>query len=616
MRTAANFDRSLVRQAQQAQRRAGAFPFRHLLLAWSVTFGLVGFVLPGRTDTLAALYSFSATTGSYPGPYINHDGANPQTALIQAKNGSLYGTTHSGGANGSGTIFNLTTGGALTSLYSFGALSGTLGTDLDGAYPNALLQAKDGNFYGTCPLGGANGSGTVFKITATGAFTALHTFSALNNGYYGANAEGGIPFAALIQARDGNLYGTTSAGGANGTGGVFKITTSGKLTLLHAFSALSNNTNADGATPHAGLIQAKDGNLYGTTSEGGAHGTGVVFKITTTGTFTLLYNFGSNPNDGAYPQAALIQASDGNLYGTTSEGGTNGSGVVFKITTAGTLTSLYRFGSNPYDGYAPDAGLIQAKDGNLYGTCRFGGIYGNGTVFNVTLNAVFTSLYNFRRTRNNLDGEQPDRLIQAGDGNLYGACTYGGVNGSGTIFQFSIASPYLTALSPTSAQANTAFTLTIQGSNFILGSIAYWNGYPLSTTYISGNQITADVPETLNGLLGFYPEVAQISVIDPDGVGSNRWLTITTPTPILQQLMPASLPAGSPASTLEVTGNAFTPGAVVNWNGTPLATTLVSSTQMTAIIPASYLAQKGTAQVSVTNPNGGGASQVLTFTID
>ena len=182
-----------------------------------------------------------------------------------------------------------------TLLYSF---------DLtDGADPWAgLVQATDGNFYGTTYQGGANGAGTVFKITAGGVLTTLHSFD---------GTDGADPFAGLVQATDGSFYGTTYYGGAgSGYGTVFKITAGGVLTRLHSFDS------TDGANPHAELVQATDGNFYGTTYNGGANAAGTVFKITAGGVLTTLHRF--DFTDGAYPRARLVQATDGSFYGTTS----------------------------------------------------------------------------------------------------------------------------------------------------------------------------------------------------------------------------------------------------------------------------------------------------------
>jgi len=187
--------------------------------------------------------------------------------------------------------------------------------------------------------------------------------------------DGAWPYAGLVQASDGNFYGTTTGGGANGAGTVFKVTPAGRLTTLYNF-CYQGYPCSDGGDPYAGLIQATDGNFYGTTLGGGASGDGTVFKITPSGTLTTLYNFGGA--DGAVPYGGLIQATDGNFYGTTSGGGASGDGSVFKITPSGTLTTLHSFADS--DGASPD-GLVQATDGNFYGTTYGGGAYGDGTVF-------------------------------------------------------------------------------------------------------------------------------------------------------------------------------------------------------------------------------------------
>jgi uncharacterized repeat protein (TIGR03803 family) len=183
-----------------------------------------------------------------------------------------------------------------------------------------------------------------FGAQAAAVFTSLHSFTVFPNGAY--------PAAALVQGSDGNFYGTTQGGGTNGAGTVFQISTNGALTSLYSFTG-----GNDGADPRAGLVQGSDGYFYGTTSGGGTNNEGTVFKISPNGGLTGLYSF-IGGNDGAYPVAGLVQGSDGYFYGTTYDGGTNGAGTVFRISTNGALTSLYSFtGGN--DGGVPQAGLVQ-----------------------------------------------------------------------------------------------------------------------------------------------------------------------------------------------------------------------------------------------------------------
>lgn len=333
--------------------------------------------------TFTTLYSFCSLADCA-------DGSQPTVALIQASDGNLYGTTPSGGAkNAQGTVFKISPAGALTTLFSFA--QDASGKFSDGTQPEAgLIQSSDGNFYGTTSANGAHLDGTVFKITPGGTLTTLYSFCSL-----ASCTDGSQPADALTQGSDGNFYGTTTHGGTNtenNDGMVFKITPGGALTTLYSFCSRSDC--ADGLSPTAGLIQASDGNFYGTSADGGPGGS--VFKITPGGTFTTLYSFCSQANcvDGETPRSGLIQARDGNLYGTTSAGGANssanagaGGGTVFKLTLGGTLTTLYSFCSQHgcADGQGPAAGLIQAADGSFVGATVGGGPHGGGIVFQLIL---------------------------------------------------------------------------------------------------------------------------------------------------------------------------------------------------------------------------------------
>jgi len=346
-----------------------------------------------------------------------NDGSIPYAKLVRGTDGNFYGTTHRGGANDDGTVFKMTPSGTVTRLHSFTAQG-------DGTEPAAgLIQAKDGNFYGTTN-GDTSGScsagncGTVFKITAGGTLTTLHTFRP-------GQGDGGYPQDALVQASDGNFYGTTYSGGTAscGCGTVFKITSSGTVTILHSFTG-----GSEGEQPTAGLVQATDGKLYGTTQYGGSSGRGTVFKITTSGTLTTLHSF-SGP-DGRNPQGGLVQAADGNFYGTTNGGGTNSNGTAFKITSGGTLTTLHSF--DGADGNLPSTGVIQGADGNFYGATYNGGANSEGTIFKMTSTGTLTTLHSFAGS----DGANPDAgLMQTADGSFYGTTTDGGSNGDGTVFK-------------------------------------------------------------------------------------------------------------------------------------------------------------------------------------
>jgi uncharacterized repeat protein (TIGR03803 family) len=429
--------------------------------------------LPAQTFT--TLHSFDGMDGKY-----------PEAGLVQATNGDLYGTTNAGGGPGAckfklacGTIFKITLSGKQKTLYNFCPLKGCT----DGNDPvAALVQSIDGSLYGITNRGGANDDGTVFKITAKGTLTTLHSFDGM---------DGSLPFAALAQGTDGNFYGITEYGGANDDGGtVFKITPSGRLTTLYNFcSQVMNNVCTDGGGSFAALVQATNGNFYGTTSYGGANNVGTVFKITPSGTLTTLHSF--DKEDGAYPGVGLVQAIDGNLYGATG-GGANNDGTVFKITPRGALTTLHTFDGT--DGTGPNA-LIQATDGNFYGTTDLGGANGGGTIFKITSSGTLTTLYNYCLQADNCpNGGYPfAALVQDTNGTFYGTTQHGGANDLGTLFSFSMGLGPFVEAQPGSGAVGTA--VTILGTNLSSVTNVRFNGIESEFTVVSTSEITTTVPK-------------------------------------------------------------------------------------------------------------------------
>lgn len=348
----------------------------------------------------------------------------------------------------------------------------------------------NGNFYGTS-IGGANNGGSVFRVTMSGKVMTLYNFCAQPN-----CADGDEPDGTLIQAADGALYGTTTLGGATsycppqlgGCGTVFRITPNGKLTTLYSFCSQMNCT--DGYQPGAGLVQGTDGDFYGTTEGGGdLDNDGTVFKITAAGTLTTLHTF--DGTDGSVPTSWLVQGTDGNFYGTTVRSGDFGLGTIFKTTPAGSLTTLYTFCTQNGcpDGGWPYAGLVQGTDGNFYGTTYTLGSYGGGTVFEITPAGTLTTLHAFAGA----DGFAPlGGLIQATSGSFYGTTLQGGGSNAGTVFSLDTGlGPFVTFVR---AAGRVGQTGPILGQGLTGTTSVMLNGTPASFRVVSDTLIKATVP--------------------------------------------------------------------------------------------------------------------------
>ncbi len=437
----------------------------------SLTFALcVATSLVTSAQTVKTLVDFSGNKGVYPS----------FMTLVQGRDGFLYGTTYTGYVLSPGTVFKAAPAG-LTTIYKF-----CFQNCQQGSYPGQLLLATDGNLYGETAQGGAASAGTIFKITPSGTLTTLHTFN--------QRADGITPEGGLIQANDGNFYGVTESGGAYGYGGlVFKMTPQGAYSVLYSFCDCG-----DGSGPSA-VIQAADGNFYGTTRGGGANGYGTVFKLTPQGVLATLHSFDST--DGAYPGSRLLQASDGNLYGTTAHGGnpscTDGCGTVFEITPDGTFTSLHTFDTT--DGANPSGVLIQGTDGNLYGTAGDGGSANSGTIYQIPLGGGnLTTIYNFCSQANCTDGAYPSGgLMQYTNGTFYGTTTNGGNPncggfGCGTLFSLNMhLGPFVSFVNP---QASVGQNVEILGQGLTGTTAVSFNGTPTSFKAMSATYLVAAVP--------------------------------------------------------------------------------------------------------------------------
>lgn len=499
---------------------------------WSGGSNYEGSVFKVTTNgVMTTLYSFSPVAENASNVETNSDGTQPESNLVLGPNGNFYGTAWKGGSNGNGAVFEITTNGAFTNLYSFSALTtdGYNGsrTNSDGVNPEAgLTLGPDGNFYGTASAGGTNGNGTVFRVTPSGVLTTIHSFSAGTydsvNGTY-TNGDGEEPIAGLTLGTDGNLYGATSFGGAFDSGTLFKITTSGALSVVHTFSILNYNsgstglpdTNSDGARPSGALVQASDGNFYGTTVDGGKTGSGTIFQLTPGGVLNTLYTFSAGHlviigsedlytnTEGAEPYAGLTVGLNGNLYGTASRGGTRGSGSLFEITTGGTFTQLLTFTNA--NGSNPGGALILASNGNLYGTTGEGGLSGFGTVFTVAPSGAFTTIFSFA----DWFGANPYAGLTLGpSGNFYGTTETGGTNGWGSIFEIGTNGAFATLFSFSSNNgANPEGTLTLGPNGNFYGTASKGGSNGVGTVF----------EFTTNGVFTTLVNFAQTSGVEPEG---------------------------------------------------------------------------------------------------
>jgi uncharacterized repeat protein (TIGR03803 family) len=387
---------------------------------------------PAQAQAYSVLHNFCAQPNCA-------DGNSPTGALVQDKNGNLYGTTFVGGTgpkcdgyhSGCGTVFELSPTGVYTVLYSF------TGSPDGGGPLGGLVRDAKGNSYGTTELGGVYNSGTVFELTSNGTEKVLYSFM--------GGADGALPLGRLVRDAKGNLYGTTDGGGLQygcsqefGCGTVFELSPRGTETTLYTFTG-----GVDDGNPLAGVVRDAQGNLYGTTAQLWDFGPmpGTVFKLTPSGIETQLYSF-LGGTDGSGPDGELVKDAKGNLYGTTYYGGIqscydgmqNGCGVVFKVTPSGKETVRHRFTGRKDGGY-PTTGLVQDAQGSLYGTTPSGGdpSCGCGVIFMIPKKGKEVVLHTFT---GGADGGGPQAgLLRDAKGNLYGTTAYGGANGQGVVFK-------------------------------------------------------------------------------------------------------------------------------------------------------------------------------------
>jgi uncharacterized repeat protein (TIGR03803 family) len=443
---------------------------------------LSAIALPAQTFTV--LYNFPS----------GGDGANPTNPglIAQGRDGNLYSTTLSGCGpyNLSGEVFRVSPLGKFKAVACLDSAA-----SLGGPY-SGVTMGTDGKFYGTS--NGGDYYGSVWKVSTGGKVTAYNPFTAEPN-IFG-------PIAPPVLGMDGSFYGTTASGGSGctygsgGCGGIFKITSAGK-----SYKILHSLVQTDGANPDTSLLLGTDGNLYGTTSEGGSSigggfgGGGVIFKITSAGTYTVLYNLCSMQSclDGEFPYDGLVEGTDGNFYGTANGGGTRHyaggftGGVIFQVSPTGKYKIIYNFCSetNCDDGANPLGGLVQASDGTFYGTTQVGGTKNYGTIFQLTPAGEYTVLYNFDSTT----GAYPDgTLVQDTNGILYGDTHSGGTVNDGTFFSIDLSLPPFAKL--VTWWGKPGAKIGILGQGFKEATSVLFNGTSATFKTTGDSFITATVP--------------------------------------------------------------------------------------------------------------------------
>jgi uncharacterized repeat protein (TIGR03803 family) len=536
-----------------------------------LTLALVGVTASAQTPT--TVYNFSAAAGS-------GDVANPIPAgvMSQGRDGRLYSATKPGGAFGQGGVFVITPTGTESVPYSF-PISGVDGI---GCAPGVTL-ASDGNFYGSCPAGGANGYGLVYKVTPAGVFTHLHDFAFAT--------DGADPSAPPIQAKDGNFYGAVPAFGPLGQGLIYKLTPTGTFSILFSFNG------SNGSAPVGTLVQGSDGNLYGTTLGGGTFSDGTVFKVSTAGHLTTLHNFAGT--DGGNLYAGVIQGTDGSFYGTTSSGGPNGGigeGVVYKVTASGKFTLLHTFASAT-EGGGPRAEMVQATDGNIYGTTW---AINPNSLFKITPKGVFSVVYSFDGTSSVVGTDPAGGLVQHTNGLLYGTTENSAASkGNGSVFTLNIGAAPFARLTLTAGKV--ASTVSLFGQGFSSASVVKFGGVPATTVTLTGTTyMTATVP------VGAHSGAVTVTT-GATTLTSSKTFKVT---PAITSFSPTTGPVGT---SVVIHGSGLTQATTVKF-GTVVAPTVTvnSDSQVTALVPAG--SAPGAVKIAIITP-GGTATSAAKFTV-
>ena len=484
-------------------------PFPH-------NFSRSGRTIPLVLLVLGLAVCAQAQTLNYFADLTAGDGWEPYASVVQAPDGNFYGSGTGGIYGGGGNMFRMTPSGKITSMYKFCSLPDCAD---GGAMQSAPVVGSDGNLYGVTTVGGVSAvtgesGGTVFQMTLNGKYSVVYSFCSLSNCADGATPNG------IILGGDGNFYGTTVYGGVGdgGPGVIFKVTPTGTYTRLHAFCAETNC--ADGDKPFFPPIQGNDGSFYGVTGSGGTLGGGVFYKVTASGEYSVIYNFCNDQNssclDGGYPYA-VAKDDDGNFVGTAI-GGTRGYGVVFKITPAGDYTVLHNFAPDGDLGY-PGTPLTLGSDGHLYGTLIGSGSgtwgpFGRGGIYEVSSKGGFKMLYAFCPSCNSSGFSPLDPVFQGTDGNFYGTTAFGGKGGwHGEAYGFGTVFQFSNNLNPfvqtVPAAGKAGKSVLVLGNGLTATSSVTFNGVPAEFTVESDTYIKAMIPAGAT--------TGTVSVVTPSG---------------------------------------------------------------------------------------------------
>ncbi len=538
-------------------------------------FFLLAFVLAATSSTSAAqVYTVLYDLGTNSG-----DPQSPQGHYAQARDGNLYSTSPSGGANGYGTVFQLTPAGKMKVMWSFTGVNSQGGDPTSG-----LTLGTDGNLYGTTIADGTDSAGTVFRISTGGKLTVLHNFTGTTDG---SNAV-----IAPVQGTDGNFYGAAS-NGINYYGTIYKMTTAGVVTPVYEFTGSPD----DNYRYPQSVIQGSDGNFYGITS--GSHSSsGMVFKVTPQGKLTKLHEFAGYPTEGQTPVGSLIQASDGNFYGATHQGGTDDEGTIYKMTPAGVVTILHSFQGS--DGRIPSSGPVQGTDGNFYGETYGGGTYGGGVLYQVTSSGAYNVING--DLRSSVGSNPLDPLSQHTNGTFYSDTRNGGTGTAclcGVLYSLSMGLGPFVSFVPAQSAGKVGSSIGILGQGFTGTTAVSFNGTPSSSfKVVSDTYLTATVPSGATK--------GSVTVTTPGGTLSSN--TVFRVTPAILSFDPTS---GSVGTSVTITGTSFTGATIVTFGGVKAKTFSVNSdTQITATVPTGAK----TGKIHVTTPGGTGVS-ATNFTV-